>query len=320
MESKNIEFKKAKYSSRIFSFAVDFILVTITTLLLMVCAQSIVSNTTYYQNIENTLDDIQERSNLYERDNGELVILSTYYGSPENENEYKEFNSKMDEALTKFYTDPFFFDQNDPNSGINIYNNQRIPEGQTHSDLFVYDGNNIVPSLNASLTDLHTFYVNAIKHEAIAYLMANDDYLDASKAVTMIFIFVELFIPLTISVFIYHLLIPLMDAHGRRTLGKRIFKIGIVDARGLSPKVGRFFFRFIIYYFLELLLSIFSFFLPIIVSFSMMAFKKTSQSFHDFVANTYVVDVSEGYICKSEKEYFEKQNIKAPDGRNIKFK
>lgn len=320
MKTENVEFRKAKYSSRMFAFATDLLVMTIVTLLLVICCQLIVVNTDAYKKIENTLDTIQLRSHLYEEDNGDLIILSSYYGNPKTEDEYNTYNEKLNDALIAFYSDSFFFDQNDSKSGLYLYNTQRIPEGETHTDLFVYDEHmQVIPSLTADPKDLHTFYCRAISRDAVTYLMANDDYMNASRSVTLIFVFVELLIPMFIAALIFELLIPLLDCHGRRTLGKRIFKIGVVDSRGLSPTYKRLIGRFTLFFFLEVILSVITLFIPIIISFSMTAYRKDGQSFHDYVANTYVVDISQSYICKNPEEYQEKQKVKAPDAKRIKF-
>lgn len=310
-QNQTIEYVKAKYSSRLFAFAVDLMTMIITSLLLVVLAQFITINTDGYKNILSTLDDIQEKSHLYEYDhsNKEWLNKAKYYNDPETDDDYKTYNKKLDEALTQFYTDPYFFDQTDEKSGIYLYDIQKIPEGLNHTELFIKDGDKIVESATADLKDLYKFYINAISKDAVTYLMKNDAYMNASRSVTLIFIFIELLIPIVTSVLIYEFAIPAFDRHGRRTLGKRIFKLGVVDVKALSPKFGRFTCRFLLFLFAEILLSVVALLLPIIISFSMVLFSKTGQSFHDYVTNTYVVDISQSFICNTKKEYDEKHNL-----------
>ena len=139
--------------------------------------------------------------------------------------------------------------------------------------------------------------------------MSNDEYMNINRNITLIFVFVELLIPILVSIIIYEFLIPVFDTHGKRTLGKRIFKIGIVDSRGLSPTFARFLCRFLLFLFAEVLLSVVALLIPIILSFTMVTFGKAGQAFHDYITGTYVVDISQDFICKNEKEYHDKHNL-----------
>lgn len=311
VKKQEIEFVKAKYTYRMFAFGADLLCMTILAIVLVILTQLIVTNVSGYKAIVSRLDTVQEKSHLYIDNSGEWVSLPSYYDTPETDEEYNSTNAIFDSALTAFYSDSFFFDQEDSESGMYFYNTQRIPSGKEYSNLFVYDeGHNIVPSATASLKDLYTFYSKAITQDAVAYMMQNDDYMNASRDVTLIFVFVELLIPIVLSVTIFEFIIPVFDKHGKRTIGKRLFKIGVVDSRGLSPKLGRFTCRFLIFLFVEVILSIPALLIPFVISFSMFAFSKPSQSMHDYFCSTYVVDISQNYICKDEIDYQKKHSLK----------
>ena len=64
--------------------------------------------------------------------------------------------------------------------------------------------------------------------------------------------------------------------------------------------------------FLILLLSLVSFGIPLILSFSMMVFRKDGQSLADYLAGTYMVDSSEQSVYQSYREMEELQK-KAAD-------
>jgi hypothetical protein len=86
------------------------------------------------------------------------------------------------------------------------------------------------------------------------------------------------------------------------TLGKALYHIGLVDSRYLNVKWGRFFARFAIFYFAELLLSLVTFGIPFIISFSLMAFSKKKQGFPDYMLGIEEVDTSRNKIYKSLDE------------------
>ena len=69
-------------------------------------------------------------------------------------------------------------------------------------------------------------------------------------------------------------------------------QIGLVDSNILSPSVGRYIARWAIFFFGVLTLSIFTFGIPMIVSFSLMAFSKRKQGFPDYILGLIEVDVS----------------------------
>lgn len=305
MGNKNVEFSKGKFSSRIFAYIFDFVCTVITTILLVLLTQVITMSVPSYKAILHNMEQLEISSHLYiENDKGEYVRLSRFYVDPKDDEELKAFNNKLDEGLIMFYSDPLFFDQSDPESGLYLYNIQKIPEGNEYSDLFVKDVfGNPKESATASLEDLYNFYCRALEQDAVAYLMTNNEYMNSSRTITLVFFFIELLIPIVISATLFSYIIPLFDKHGRRSLGKRIFKLGVVDSKGLSPTIGRFTCRFLVYLLLEIIISIPILLIPMIISFSMLTFSSLGQSLHDYFCSTYVVDISQNYICKDEDEY-----------------
>lgn len=303
-----VTYSKAKYSTRCFAFALDLLLMIITTLLLMLGSRNIVSNSSFYKEANQRLNDIQLSSHLYvTNDNGIATIMSDYY-TPNNEEETKELNTKFDNALTLFYTDPLFFDQTNPEDGLYLYNIQKIPNGSS-SELFIYEDSShttIVAKSSATAKQLYDFYCEAMNGKAIQYLNSSEEYISNSKVISLSFIFLILLIPIVISILIYELIIPSCLFRGKKTIGKFAFKLSVIDVRGLSPNYLRFLARFGLV-FLELILSFVTFMIPVIISFSMFAFSRRGQSFHDYVTNTYVVEAPWKSICLTKEEMIKKQ-------------
>lgn len=302
-----VTYSKAKYSTRCFAFALDLLLMVITTLLLMLGIRNVVSNAEFYKTANQKINDIQLASHLYvEKDNGLAVIMSDYY-TANNEEEMKELNSKFDNALTLFYSDPIFFDQSNPESGLYLYNIQKIPNGSS-SDLFIYEDSShttIVAKSSATTKQLYDFYCDAMNGKALSYLNNSDEYIANSRIISLSFIFIILAIPVIISIIVYELIIPSIIFRGKKTLGKFAFKLSVIDVRGLSPSYPRFLARFGLI-FLEIILSIITFMIPLIISFSMFVFSRRGQSFHDYVTNTYVVEAPWKSICITKEEMIAK--------------
>ncbi len=303
-----VTYSKAKYSTRLFAFALDFLLMLITTLLLMLGSRQIVSNSSFYKEANQNINNIQLASHLYvENDKGIATIMSDFYIA-NNEEEMKELNTKFDNALTLFYSDPAFFDQTDPKDGLYLYNIQKIPNGSS-SDLFIYEDSShttIVAKSTATTKELYDFYCNAMNGKALQHLNNSNDYISNSKIISLSFIFLILLVPVVVSIIVYELIIPTCLFRGKKTLGKLAFKLAVIDVHALSPRYPRFLARFGLVL-LELLLSVVTFMIPVIISFSMFVFSKRGQSFHDYVTNTYVVEAPWKSICITKEEMINKQ-------------
>jgi uncharacterized RDD family membrane protein YckC len=280
----------------------------ITCLLLMILSMTLIEGVPFYKNANETINNLQTSSHLYIKTDDKLELMCDHYDVLE-ESDFTKYNKMFDEALTLFYKDPLFFDQNDPKSGIYLYNTQKIPEGQNYSELFLYSDSTrteIVQNPNVEASKFYEFYVNAMSGPAISYLVNNADYYEASKTISLTFIFINFAIPLILSTTIFELIIPLILSRGKKTLGKLVFKLSVVDVQGLSCSYKRYICRFLIFLFIETILNVVAILIPLIVSFSMFVFSKTGQSFHDYLANTYVIEAAGNSVCKTKEEYLKK--------------
>ena len=107
---------------------------------------------------------------------------------------------------------------------------------------------------------------------------------------------------LILSCFITYLFIPLIFNKGKKTIGKLVFKIGVVNKNLLNVSNKQYFLRFLIFLFLEVILSIFTFLIPIIISFNMIFFTKNKQCLHDYIMHFQLVDTSMYKIYNSLDE------------------
>lgn len=304
-----VVFNKPKYRVRLFAFLFDLLCMSILGVLLVFATQAIMNNVPYYKEANQNINEIQLASGLYiEREDHTTKLMCDYY-QVESEDQYEEYNKKFDEALTYFYSNERFFDLSDPQSGLYLYNIEKIPEGQSESTLFIYADethSSIVEKSGASKSSLYDFYCKVMSEKAVKYVINSDVYIKNSRTISLTFIFVTLLVPILLSVLIFEFIMPLIFRRGRKTLGKLIFKLSVVDARGLNCSFWRFLARFSIFLILEVLVGIVSFAVPLIVSFSMMVFTKTNQAFHDYVCGTYVVEAPMSSICITKEEYLEK--------------
>ena len=103
-------------------------------------------------------------------------------------------------------------------------------------------------------------------------------------------------VELLLAILPNYLLFPLIFKNGQ-TLGKKLLRIGVVTDKCTSLKIKDLFMRhFIGFYLFELLVTYLCMFfinLPVIIVLSVltMMLSKNKRSIHDYVANTYVVDM-----------------------------
>lgn len=299
-----VKFEKAKFSSRILAFGADLIAMVATGLGLVIAAQAILQNIPFYKEAGQVLNQVQLDSGLYIEQNKDVVALCDYY-KPQNQDQYKVFNDEMNVALTDFYKKEQFFEDT-------AWASQHYLDLKINSGLFIYTDDSHTSTTpvsedEESLKKMFEFYGRTITQDATIYIVKYPGYVEATKTLNLSFIFLILLLPIFLTVTIWEFIVPLIFGNGRRTLGKFLFKISVVDARGLSPTFSRFFLRFVFFLFVEVYLSMVSFLIPLIVSFSMFVFNKNNQSLHDYVIGTYVVDSGDKRVFKNEKEYLEAQ-------------
>lgn len=307
-----VTYKAPSFRDRIFAFGFDFTLSVITFLFLIWGAFSIVKGLPFYKQANENLNNYEKSTHLYViRDDGNTQLLCDFY-TVQTEEEYEDYYKKLDEALTLFYTDPNFFDQTDPKSGLYIYNTYKIPEGETYSDIFIYSDEThaeIVKKEDVSYKKAYDFCCNIMSSKAVHVVANSDIYISNSRTIMLSFVFLVFLIPLVIVSLIYQLIIPLCISRGKKTLGKLLFQISVLDSRGLSCSWKRYLARFSIHLFLETILSFATFLIPLIISFTMYLRSKSGQCLHDYLSNTYVLSAPIKSVCKTKEEYIAK-NVK----------
>ena len=95
---------------------------------------------------------------------------------------------------------------------------------------------------------------------------------------------------------------PLFFRKGRKTLGKALYHIGLIQSDFYNCKFSKWLIRFVIFFFGEMILSIATLGIPFIISISMMVFSKHKQGFPDYMLGLYEVDTSNNKIYNNEAE------------------
>ncbi len=277
----------------------DFLFTLFTGFIFVFISVFIAGNSKNYNSLFKQRDSIAIASKLYVKDeDGKTQRISTIY-EYNSDLTYNEKSNLIDENLNYFFNLSTFFSNNE---GVEIYNKAKL-EAKSDSGENLFNTSYVRVLLNSDYDkEYYEFYCDTVDNVAVSYLIKNNEYNKLAKTIIVVdtSIIASCFL---FSFLIFFLVIPLCLRRGHQTLGQKIFKMGLVDVNGLNVKWTKFVGRFFFFLLFEVVLSLVSFFIPFIVSFSFLVFSKRRQMLHDYVFNTYMVDVSQDTIYLNYGEY-----------------
>lgn len=347
-----IEYEQPKLYHKILGKFIDALILAFVTIILFIASRAIVQSTPMYRNNDKTYKNIEIESALFINANavagqeykyGDNVQVITSYLPKQDNLTYRDIVKKCDTAIKKFFTylDGINHEQAIKASGE--YDTRRLAltgDVLGYEHYFInrseYDTENlkyyefdpldeIIIPLNNSEIPYYSFqsYFDNFYHKFIDdilidnYLVKNVPLLTqciANEGKYILFIEIPTaYITACILVFF----IPtLCFRRGRKTLGRALYRIGFVDSKCFSPSFGRNLARFAILLLSELILSLVTFGLPFIISFTMMVVTKKHQNFPDYLLGLTEIDTSKMKIYYNKIEALsDKATIykKAPD-------
>lgn len=333
-----IEYTQPKFWHRVMANFVDIFIMVLMFIGLFIGTRAIVQSTSSYKNTMARLDSMKLQSGLYVPDTsatGKITDIITYeekynqlYGREYNvgpEDEPIGRNGACVKAINIFIN---YCHENCTedryNDIVTYYAEARLNPTLNDVHYFVPDGENIVPNpvLAEDATKSSSYYNNVFKpfieKKCLPFLVANvPEYSKLSKMDYVYLLAVEVPIAYVVAGILTYFVPPLFFKRGRKTLGKALYHIGLIDERLLSPTFPRFLARFAIFLFAELILSLFSFGIPYIISFSMMVFSKKRQGFPDYMLRLREIDTSKANIYMDYVEATLKNEL---HGKAIDFK
>lgn len=234
-------------------------------------------------------------SHLYVKSNNTIVELIDTYDDKTDE---KAFYLNVDQKITKFYIDF-------ANDGINI---ETYNKSKQDSQYFNVVDDEYVIKNEVTIERIRTFFNSEYEKALTLFNNYDDVYLDLARDITMYSIF-TIVISITLSSLILYLIIPLCMKNGE-TIGKKLFSIGVASAKdGFRVRKSQLVIRYLVFYTLEILVSIIAIGLPLIVSFSMLVFSKNGYTIHDYLAATVLVDRKKSVIYKDYEEFINHERI-----------
>ena len=331
-----INYVPAKLTRRIFANLLDILIFIFLGVSLFIGARAIVSNTSAYKSKFNQMVETKLNSGLYVQEDDKTVTdIISYLNNDDNQtagSKTKRARKAIDTffAYTKSFVDSGEISQNQYDVIYEDYSTFMLSEKMVYDgkSMFVLDENNDIIE-NAELTgeasnlsNIHSYYFdNAYKpfidKHLQGYLITTiPNYYELNEYVALMLIFTEILPAYLVTGLLVYLLPIFIFKHGRMTWGKAVYRIALLDKRVLSPKIGRSLARFAIFYFGELVLSLVTFGIPYIISFTMMLVTKNKQGFPDYMLGLREVD------CTSDKVHLSfdeitmdalKKNKKAPE-------
>lgn len=305
-KKQEVEYNKAPFGKRLVMIVLELVFMFFGTLGFLFVSRLIVEASPSYIGAFETYIQISKDSGLYVCDDttdNNLVTLTEYYA----DKTFEEQNTIIDDALIAFYANPAYFSQDPSNEGYgpNVYKNDKYGEFSIENEkkffLLDEDGN---PVRNPSLTEeeMNGFYLEAYDR-GINRIENAPGYIEARNLLTIYINLILIPVSITLSFVLFEFVIPLIwGRRGWQNIGMKILNLSLLSPNALSPKFSVFLRRQLFQLFLEVLLSLVSFGIPLIVSFSMMAIRKDGLCLHDYLSLTYMVDSSEQSVYVSYSE------------------
>lgn len=312
----NINYVRPIFHRRVLANMIDFFIFAFLWLISFTIAGNIAKSTNSYKEKQNYINTIHLNSDLYKIDNtGKIYSVVSYYNHYQLNTTTQEKN-KLREHIDNFIV--FISNEYGEESKEEIqkmYDDFRLNDNMKEDGIpyFIVSDNKIIENNNITPTDYVNIYTNFIDNTCNGYLLSIDKTLyEYTSFLSKTIIFWELIPTFFFSGILTWLVPPLVFKRGRKTIGKLIYKISAVNSKYLNLSIGKTIARFSIFFFGIITLSFVTLGVPMIISFSMMAFSKQKQSFPDYMLGIYEVNTSEDkvYFSKEEiiSEYLNKDN------------
>lgn len=301
-----VTYYQARFTQKCGAILLDFIVFVLLAIAIFIGVKAIVDNNSYYQKIDMKYDEARLASSLYvyneeidrvedivtfiNRDEDmaasqkESFLVDHIYAFFDSVPEYKE---ELAEEYENFILNPDY-----------KYNGYSYFIKNENGDIVKNDEYPI--PITQYIENIYKPYVDNI---ALAeFLIKTPDVLDYQRYQSNMLLFLEIPSGIILSSIIVWYIIPLCFSRGKKSLGRLAFRIGLLGSDNLSLRVGKFTIRFVIFLFLEVILSAFTLCIPLIISLSMSAFSKKRQNFHDYMLGIREIDTYQSKIYKDKFE------------------
>lgn len=311
-----ITYRKPLFHRRCFANLLDLLIFALVFGLLFLASRAIVTSTPAYQEQEQVVVQQRLDSGLFRLESDKKTTTDVVSYLSRESNGFSAYVKWKDskEAIDKFIV--YLGNVSGVENRDKVqkdYDAYRLQAKYKDIAMFVKDGETIVENpAFVEIADLNTRFLQAyapyLDSRCQAYLVTEVvSYSEAIHYESTCLYWAEIAPSYAMGGVLVYFVPTLFFRRGRMTLGKALYRIGLVDKRILVPKFSISLARFGIFYVFELLATPFTFGIPLLVSFSLMAFSKKKQGLPDYFLGLNEVDVSQSKI------YFDKAEIKLSD-------
>lgn len=268
----NISKTKANVMMRVGAALIDiFIFIILNMLLSSLVISPIIASLPDYQTNYTVYSDKLVESKMYvENDDGGIVYVLSNYS--------RDDLTTYDQIIIDNYTKYSASDE------ITAFQNSKGEDGSG----FIKENDSYVPGTDDK--KLQVFYNNAF-NDVSAFLLKNDQELATCFGKLNFYSQISNFTSVIAAALIAYLLFPFIFKNGQ-TLGKKFLKLYVVDAdkddKSLSK--GRLLLRQSSFIVVEIVLSQFTYYIPLVISLIVMLVSKNKVALHDLIARTVVLD------------------------------
>lgn len=317
-EESVVAYSLPPFHRRVVANLMDFLIFALLFIALFIPTNAITKATPGYRHADKLVNTRRVDSGLYiyESSTKTYITYPTYYDNYATQASGYVRVSKCAEAIDNFIN--YIGNEIDETAKQKLqkdYDEYRLSLFYKGEPYFVKNNEGVVetnknneahPERTCMATN-EQYYKNVyhiyILQNCAGYMVANfPDYKNSLMLMSNLLFFEEIPIAFILSGTLTYFVPTLIFKRGRTTLGKLAFRIGLIDQNLFSPSFGRNLARFAIFFFGELVLSLFTFTIPIIVSFSMMSFSKRKQGFPDFMLGLLEVGTSDNNIYFNKYE------------------
>lgn len=294
---ESLAYDLAPLYKRWFATFLDLFILVLFSLALYGLVSYVTNNVPAYVKTAQRREEMRKESNLYDGD----TLITVAYESEEKAVEKTKLATSIDAFYLEFLQDDVLFDEYQERKADAVDSQNR--------NLFVLDEDVYVERADFTPQVYIDFYVSEIEDHCLSLLSTQDEYNALTRTIIVTSI-VELGICFSFGDFFAFLFFPLVIKRGRRTVGMYIFHISVVASDALNPRGKTLLGRMLLQFFVLYLLSLFTVFIPVLASVTMMHLSKRKQSFLDYMTGTYVVDTRKQEIYLDLAEYERKRGMR----------
>ena len=170
----------------------------------------------------------------------------------------------------------------------------------------------IIENGNGKMTEYIDNFYNPFIKRCPNSLIRIPSYFASTQNMSTIMLSILIPMPIILGIVLAYFVPGLFLRRGRKSIGKLLFKIGIIDKDGYSPKLGRYLLRCLLIL-LECVL-----FIPAVVSLTMLVFSKKMITLHDLILKMNVVETREHKIYFNGMDAF--LDAQQPEKKPVEFK